>query len=132
MTKTASKSFYLFCLALFCVDSLQVGAGELTRYLIHSQQPPKEWFDCFPIGNGLLGAMVLGYPVRDRIALNHDWLWRGSAGRQEIKVAQMMPEFRRLFLSGRFEDAGRLMKNEIMYTGGDMYSHDCDGHGHRP
>jgi alpha-L-fucosidase 2 len=120
MAKTAYKPLHLFCLALFCVGSLQGGAGELGRYLIHSQQPAKEWVDGFPLGNGWLGAMVLGDPSKDRIALNHGWLWRRSAERREIKVAEKLPEFRRLFLAGRFEEAGRLMGKEIQYNGGKM------------
>jgi len=89
--------------------------------LIYAQKPAKEWIDGFPIGNGLMGAMVLGDPASDRIALNHCWLWRRSAERREIKVAEKLPEFRRLFRAGRFEDAGRLMENDIMNTGGKRY-----------
>ena len=33
------------------------------------------WEDALPIGNGRLGAMVFGNPVRDRIQLNDDSLW---------------------------------------------------------
>ena len=117
MTKMHVQIIFLFCLALFCVGSLQGGAGDPGRYLIYSQQPAKEWIDGFPIGNGLLGAMVLGDPASDRIALNHGWLWRRSAERREIKVAEKLPEFRRLFLAGRLEDAGRLMEDDLMTDG---------------
>jgi alpha-L-fucosidase 2 len=123
MTRNASKSLFILFLALVYVGSVKAGAGDLGRYLIYSQQPAVKWIDGFPIGNGLLGAMVLGDPASDRIALNHGWLWRRSVERREIKVADKLPEFRRLFLAGRLEDAGRLMENDLMLTGGKKYSY---------
>jgi len=31
-----------------------------------------------PVGTGRLAAMVLGGSAEERIALNHDWLWRAA------------------------------------------------------
>ncbi len=41
-------------------------------------QPAGRWLDAFPIGNGRLGAMVLGGTEIERLALNHENLWRGA------------------------------------------------------
>ena len=51
------------------------------------------WFDTWtenymeglPIGNGRLAAMMLGKPEKLRIALNHEWLWRGENRFRECK-----------------------------------------------
>ena len=40
-------------------------------------QPADKWLDAFPIGNGRMGAMVFGSTENERIALNHENLWRG-------------------------------------------------------
>ena len=39
--------------------------------------PAKIWEEGFPIGNGKIGAMVLGNYDKERIALNTDELWSG-------------------------------------------------------
>lgn len=44
---------------------------------LYLKHPATRWTDSFPVGNGRLGAMVLGTPAQDRLALNHEELWRG-------------------------------------------------------
>ena len=41
-------------------------------------RPAAKWVEALPIGNGRLGAMVFGDPVRERIQLNEDTLWAGG------------------------------------------------------
>ncbi len=93
------------------------------RSRLHHLQPAKEWVDGYPLGNGLLGGMVLGGVTNERVALNHCWLWRQAAERRPFQVADKLPEFRRLFLSGQFDEAGRLMEKDIMVTGGSLYTY---------
>jgi len=88
---------------------------------LYHLQPAREWVDGYPLGNGMLGAMVLGGLTNDRVALNHSWLWRRAAPRQTFPVAKKLPEFRRLILGGQFEEAGRLMEKDIMLSGGNRY-----------
>ncbi len=96
-------------------------AGGEERYRLTSGQAATEWVDGFPLGNGFLGAMVMGGVETDRIALNHTRLWRRAVERQHIEAGAKLAEFRRLFLTRRFEDAGRLMEPMIMPTGGKKY-----------
>jgi len=91
------------------------------RGRLYHLQPAKEWVDGYPLGNGTLGAMVLGGIANERVALNHGWLWRRAAVRRTFQVADKLPEFRRLFLAGQFPEAGRLMEKEIMVSGGGRY-----------
>ena len=42
----------------------------------------EQFMEGLPLGNGRLAAMVLGRPERLRLALNHEWLWRGEHGRR--------------------------------------------------
>lgn len=56
-----------------------------------------------PVGNGRLAAMMLGRPERLRIALNHEWLWRGENRFREFDdVSAHLPEVRAAFLQQNF------------------------------
>ncbi|MBM4458261.1 MAG: alpha-L-fucosidase [Chloroflexi bacterium] len=74
--------------------------------------PPAEYIAALPIGTGRLAAMVLGDPTAERLALNHEWLWRGvNRNRDTEPAAHLLPEVRQLLLSGQFEE-GTLKGNQ--------------------
>ncbi|GEA86502.1 glycoside hydrolase family 95 protein [Cellulomonas cellasea] len=51
------------------------GADDLTlRYAA----PAAAWTDALPLGNGRIGAMCFGGPLRDRVQVNDDTCWSGS------------------------------------------------------
>ncbi|MGW6129609.1 glycosyl hydrolase family 95 catalytic domain-containing protein [Cellulomonas sp. NPDC055163] len=50
-------------------------AGDLT---LHYTAPAAAWTDALPLGNGRIGAMCFGGPLRDRIQVNDDTCWSGS------------------------------------------------------
>lgn len=67
----------------------------------------KQWTETYmeglPIGNGRLAAMVLGKPQRMRIALNHEWMWRGeNRFREYPDVSSHLQEVREALLSDDF------------------------------
>ena len=67
-----------------------------------------------PIGNGRLAAMMLGRPEKLRIALNHEWMWRGeNRFREYPDVSEHLPEIREALLQGNFEK-GTALANEYM------------------
>jgi len=73
------------------------------------RQPATRWLDGLPIGNGILGAMVLGGTEEERLALNHERLWRGrSRNRTTEDKTQYLPEIRELFFAGKMKEAGEL------------------------
>jgi hypothetical protein len=59
--------------------------------------------DGLPIGNGIVGAMVMGDPKQTRIALNHNRLWREKKfrSRSNPEVFHNLPQIRNLFLEGK-------------------------------
>jgi alpha-L-fucosidase 2 len=78
--------------------------NELTLWY---KQPATRWLDGFPIGSGTLGAMVMGGIQEERLALNHDRLWRGrSRNRTTEKKSQYLPEIRKRFFAGDLKEAG--------------------------
>ncbi len=77
----------------------------------------EEYINGLPIGTGRLAAMILGGPMQERIALNHEWLWRGkNRCREPQKSAHLLKVVRELLLSGKYAE-GTLKGNEAF--GGD-------------
>ena len=107
---------------LLCAVLLLPAAGAAGS-TFEMQTAAREWADGFPIGNGALGGMVMGGVASDRVALNHNRLWRRSMQRRDFRVAGKLAEFRRLFLAGRYEEAGRLIETDVMVTGGTRYQY---------
>ena len=80
--------------------------------LLWYKSPAKEWKEGLPIGNGRLAAMVLGTPNVERIALNHEWLWRANhRNKDNEKQSHHLQKVRDLLLSGMYEE-GTLLANQ--------------------
>ncbi len=80
--------------------------------------PANEWMNGLPVGTGRLAAMVMGTYKRERIALNHEWLWSGVNRHRDNPVGRdRLPEVRKLLLAGDFE-AGTRAANDAFGGGG--------------
>ena len=74
--------------------------------------PASAYTSGLPIGTGRLAAMVLGPPETERVALNHEWLWRGEHRCRDTQPrAHLLSAVRQLLLEGRYEE-GTLKGNE--------------------
>ncbi len=81
-----------------------------------------EWKEGLPIGTGRLAAMVLGDAGHERLALNHEWLWRGTGrNREPDKSAHLLAGVRELILAGEYEK-GNLAGNNAFGGGGGRVS----------
>ena len=81
--------------------------------------PAAEWKEGLPIGNGVLAAMVLGDGRRDRLALNHEWLWRGRNRSRDVEARhEHLARIRELFFAGRTLEAGNLANEKLGGPGG--------------
>jgi len=66
--------------------------------------PARDWLEGLPIGTGRLAAMVLGTHKRERIALNHERLWKGTnRGRDNEPRSHLLDDVRKLLLAGDYE-----------------------------
>ena len=87
--------------------------------LLWYAKPATEWKEGLPIGNGVLAGMVLGTYGHDRLALNHEWLWRGKNRRRDFEPRhQHLAEIRRLFFEGKAFEAGTLANETLGGLGG--------------
>lgn len=70
--------------------------------------PAREWLEGLPIGTGRLAAMVMGTVQRERIALNHEWLWKGvNRFRDNRSHSHLLENVRNLLLHGKYEEGTR-------------------------
>ena len=77
-------------------------------------KPTTEYMSGLPLGNGHVGAMVVGAPENTRIALNDPWLWRvKTLDWKNPDVADRLPEIRRLFFEGKTAEASRRANTEL-------------------
>ncbi len=82
---------------------------------IWSRRAAPEWKQGYPVGNGMLGAMVLGDVNNDRLALNHEWLWRARHRRRDIPdLSAHLPRLRALFFAGDLVEACR-QTNDLLH-----------------
>src|SRR5258705_3699866 len=66
-------------LAALVVASTSIGAQSNPKPLsLWYDAPATQWVEALPVGNGRLGAMVFGDPVRDRIQFNESSVWTGG------------------------------------------------------
>jgi len=76
-------------------------------------KPAKEWKEGLPIGNGRLAGMVMGGIKEERIALNHEWLWKGVHRYRDNKnVSDRLPQVRKYLMEGDYE-TGTLLANQL-------------------
>ena len=82
---------------------------------------PGETFMCgLPVGTGRLAGMVYGKPGREYIALNHEWLWRGTnRNRESVKSAHLLNEIREIILKGDYLE-GNIRANKAFTNGGGL------------
>lgn len=75
------------------------------------RKPATEWEEGMPIGNGRLGAMVLGEVGEEKIYLNEETIWYG--GKKEhlnADASKYISEIRELLFEGKVEKAQTLAR----------------------
>jgi alpha-L-fucosidase 2 len=91
----------------------------MTNQRLWYASPAAEYMAGLPIGTGRLAAMVLGTIDPERVALNHEWLWRGvNRSRDTQPAAHALPEVRRLLLAGQYAEGARLANQAFGGMGG--------------
>ena len=78
------------------------------------RRPAADWTEALPLGNGHLGAMVFGGAATERIALNHENLWRGiTRDRTTTPVHQHLAEVRQAFFDGNVLEASEMAHRHL-------------------
>jgi alpha-L-fucosidase 2 len=102
-----------FSIVFIAGCSSQPETTESNDLIIWYDQPAESMADALPLGNGVIGAKVFGDPDNDRIALNHEWLWRDRKLRDHTNpdVAHHLLGIRKLFFEGKIIEASNAANN---------------------
>ena len=83
------------------------------------RQPAPTHMDGFPVGTGRIAAMVMGGVKRERIALNHEWLWRGNHRKRDVENrAHLLPGVRQLLMEEKWAEAAKAANEAFGGAGG--------------
>ena len=101
------------------------------------KQPAPEWVHGMPIGNGRLGAMVLGKVRNEVWHLNEDSVWYGGwKDRNPPDALKNLPKLRQLLQDGQLREAEVLVENAFVATPAAMRHYEPLGqltiHSHHP
>lgn len=84
-------------------------------YRLWYSKPAESWDQGLPVGNGRLGAMVLGYTDHERIQFNEETLWSGGPYDPTNPGGyRSLPEIRRLLFDGEYARAHDLFGRSMM------------------
>jgi alpha-L-fucosidase 2 len=107
----------LTALGLLLALSLGATPRDEARY-IRLTTPGTHLVEGTPLGNGRLGATLLGGVTEERIVLNESGLWSGSPqGADRPDAHQALPEIRRLLLAGQNHAAEALVNAHFTCAG---------------
>jgi alpha-L-fucosidase 2 len=98
-------------------DSAGPAAGG-SDYVLWYEGPATRWVEALPVGNGRLGGMVFGGVREERIQLNEESVWSGSAqeaDNPEGKAA--LPRIRQLLLARDYVEGERLTFQKMVCRG---------------
>jgi len=84
--------------------------AQKNNYTLWYDQPANMWEEALPIGNGRLGAMIFGGPVKERLQLNEISIWSGKPEpNADIPEAYKgLPEIRKAIRNGNYTEAQEL------------------------
>ena len=87
------------------------------RHIIRLDHPARHWDDGLPVGNGRLGAMVMGKPDEETIIINEETIWYGpDRNRKNPDTKNYLKEIRRLLVDGDAQKAQFLAKMAMTST----------------
>ncbi|SHG40896.1 glycoside hydrolase family 95 protein [Dysgonomonas macrotermitis] len=76
--------------------------------------PAKEWTEALPVGNGRLGGMVYGTPLREEIQINEETVWGGGPHRNDNPAAlPALSKVRQLVFEGKNMEAQNMIDQEF-------------------
>jgi len=87
-----------------CADLLGSVPGASVLY---SDRPAQHWHDALISGNGEQGILVFGDPRKERIILNHEFLYEyiGTETVEPADISDVIPKVKELIQAGRYREA---------------------------
>lgn len=87
------------------------------------EQPAKAWTEALPLGNGYMGAMVYGDPMREHVQLNEGTLYSGDPRGTftSINVRRAYPQVMELIKAKKYQEAQAIITKEWLGRNHQMY-----------
>lgn len=87
----------------------------MKEMMLWYEKSAERWEESLPIGNGSLGAMILGGAEEEILGLNEESVWSGYyKDKNNAKAADCLEEVRSLVFSGKNKEAERLIQNNML------------------
>ncbi|MFV0502438.1 MAG: glycosyl hydrolase family 95 catalytic domain-containing protein [Lachnospirales bacterium] len=87
------------------------------KHEIYLKSSARYWDDGLPLGNGRLGAMIMGKVNEETIFINEETLWYGKdKNRKNPDTLRYLPKIRKLLQVGKVEEAQFLAKLAMTST----------------
>ena len=87
----------------------------MKEMMLWYEKSAERWEESLPIGNGSLGAMILGGAEEEILGLNEESVWSGYyKDKNNAKAADCLEEVRSLVFSGKNKEAERLIHNNML------------------
>ncbi|MBE3085638.1 MAG: glycoside hydrolase family 95 protein, partial [Bacteroidetes bacterium] len=105
-----------FSICLLSFNSLiSSGQNSPSGMKIWFNQSAATWNDALPVGNGRLGAMVFGGVENERLELNEESVWTGTARWDaNLDALKNLPKVRQLLFEGKYKEAEALAQKGIL------------------
>ncbi len=109
------KNHLKYCLlSFFCISQVTVWAQQQPLKLWYKQSAAV-WEDALPVGNGRIGAMVFGNNNTERIQINEESLWGGTArNTNNPKAGKYLDTVRQLIFANKMEEAYTLAQENLL------------------
>jgi alpha-L-fucosidase 2 len=92
--------------------------GAIGENILWYERPAARWEEALPVGNGRLGGMVFGGVLEERIQLNEESVWSGSAQEADNPEGRAaLPRIRQLLLARNYIDGERLTFQKMVCRG---------------
>ena len=86
----------------------------MNEYKIYNNTPSVVWEDSYPVGNGRMGATVMGHIDEEIIYLNEETVWSSQGkGIPNPNMAEKLREIRDLFIQGKEAEGDKLAKENF-------------------
>jgi len=86
----------------------------MNEYNIYNNTPSVVWEDSYPVGNGRMGATVMGHIDEEIIYLNEETVWSSQGkGIPNPNMAEKLREIRDLFIQGKEAEGDKLAKENF-------------------
>ncbi len=112
---TSAPRWGLIVLAICLASIAGAHAQDAALLKLWYDHPARQWVEALPLGNGRLGVMVYGDPLRETIQLNESTVWAGQPNRNDNPDAlAALPEVRRLVFAGKYKEAQELVNQSFI------------------